>query len=434
VTEWIDDLVRDTGAAVRERLGDEVGALFAHCYGDTLRRTLSIQPDGTAFMVTGDIPAMWLRDSTAQLAPYLHVAADRPEVADLLVAVNRRQLDQITRDPYANAFNVGPTGEGHQSDLTDGSPWVWERKYEIDSLCYPVQLAADLWRITGRTDHLDAGYRAAVAAAITVWRTEQDHEARSPYRFERPDPHAPTDTLVREGRGPLTAPTGMSWQGFRPSDDACTHGYNVPGNAFASAVLTQVVAIAEQVHDDPATAAEARALRAEIERGIAEHGVVEVDGRQVYAYEVDGRGAALLMDDANVPSLMSLPYLGWCAPDDPRYLATRAFLLSDANPTHVRGTAAAGIGSPHTPPDHVWPIALAVQGLTATDPQESARLLATLVATDAGTGAMHESFHKDDPSRFTRAWFSWADAMFCELALEVAGLRTYRRTLDAVRS
>jgi meiotically up-regulated gene 157 (Mug157) protein len=208
----------------------------------------------------------------------------------------------------------------------------------------------------------------------------------------------------------------------------------VPGNAFASAVLTQVVAIAEQVHDDPATAAEARALRAEIERGIAEHGVVEVDGRQVYAYEVDGRGAALLMDDANVPSLMSLPYLGWCAPDDPRYLATRAFLLSDANPTHVRGTAAAGIGSPHTPPDHVWPIALAVQGLTATDPQESARLLATLVATDAGTGAMHESFHKDDPSRFTRAWFSWADAMFCELALEVAGLRTYRRTLDAVRS
>lgn len=433
MARWIEELVRRTGAAVRDGAGEPAARVFERRFADTLVRAITPQPDGTAFLVTGDIPAMWLRDSTAQLAPYLHLAGDCPPLADLLVAVNRRQLDGIARDPYANAFNVGPTGEGHQSDRTDGSPWVWERKYEIDSLCYPLQLAADLWRTTGRTDHLDERFAVAARTAVAVWRTEQDHENRSPYRFERFDAPA-SDTLVREGRGALTAPTGMSWSGFRPSDDACRYGFHVPGNAFAAVVLADVARIADEVLGDGDLATEARSLRADVERGIAEHAVVEVGGEEVYAYEVDGLGGALLMDDANVPSLLALPYLGWCAADDPRYLATRRFLLSDANPTYVAGSAARGIGSPHTPPEHIWPIALAVQGLTATDPEESRALLGTLLATDGGTGAMHESFHRDDPTRYTREWFSWADAMFCELALEVAGLRTHRRAPEAAAS
>jgi meiotically up-regulated gene 157 (Mug157) protein len=431
---WIEDLVDEVGAAVRARTDPETARRFRACFGDTLRRTVRPLPDGTAFVVTGDIPAMWLRDSSAQLTPYLHVAADHPELADLLVAVNRRQLDLVARDPYANAFNDGPTGAGHSTDRTESSPWVWERKYEIDSLCAPLHLAADIRRATGRTDHLDDAYRAAARRTIDLWRAEQDHEARSGYRFERDD-CPPSDTLVRDGRGAPTAPTGMSWSGFRPSDDACRYGFNVPGNAFAAVVLGDVADIADDVLGDDGLATGARALRAEIERGIAEHGVVEVEGHgAVYAYEVDGLGGVLLMDDANVPSLLSLPHLGWCAPDDPRYLATRRFLLSTGNPTYVEGTAARGIGSPHTPPDHVWPIALAVEGLTTTDDDDRRRLLRTLLDTDAGTGSTHESFHKDDATVFTRPWFSWADAMFCELVLEVAGLRTAARRVTAVRS
>jgi meiotically up-regulated gene 157 (Mug157) protein len=427
MTAWIDELIAEATAAVRERSDQRVAERFERCFADTLHSTMTPMPDGTVFMLTGDIPAMWLRDSSAQLAPYLHFAADRPELADLLIAVNRRQLDAIALDPYANAFNAEPNGHGHHDDRTDASPWVWERKYEIDSLCYPLQLAHDLWLATGRSDHLDERYRAAVTAAIGVWRTEQHHEERSPYRFQRFD--APlSDTLVRDGLGPETTFTGLSWSGFRPSDDATRYGYNVPGNLFAAVTLAGVETIAVDVLDDEAPAADARSLRLELETAVDAHGVVSTERYgDVYAYEVDGFGNALLMDDANVPSLLSLPFLGWCAPDDARYLATRRFLLSEDDPSFFVGSAARGIGSPHTPPDHIWPIALAMEGLTSTDDAERARLLDTLLRTDAGTGVMHESFHKDDPATFTRPWFSWANAMFCEFVLDVVGLRTHVR-------
>lgn len=416
--------------AVGARLGQDVADAVGRCMADTLTRTITRHADGTAFVITGDIPAMWLRDSTTQLAPFLHLAGSDPLLADTLAAVSRRQQASILRDPYANAFNDGPTGAGHR-DRTGGpdgqSPWVWERKYEIDSLAYPLQLAHDLWRATGRTDHLD---RLAEVGSVVIdlWRTEQDHAA-SPYTFERTD-CPPSDTLVRDGRGPEVAVTGMTWAGFRPSDDACRYGYNVPGNAFAAVTLGCLAELAGQVLDDAPLAARATALRDEIVAGIAEHGTVTgPSGQRVYAYEVDGRGGVLLADDANTPSLLALPLFGWCAPDDPLYTATRELVLSPANPYWYSGSAASGIGSPHTPPDHVWPIALAVQGLTATDPAESAALLRQILATDAGTGAVHESFHVDDPGTYTREWFSWANSMFCELALEVAGLRTYRRAV-----
>lgn len=424
---WIPDLVRDVTAEVARRVDERTAEVFRRCFADTLEATMTPLPDGTVFVLTGDIPAMWLRDSTTQLTPYLHFAGEVPGLADLLVAINRRQLDDLAHDPYANAFNAGPDGAGHQDDVTDLSPRVWERKYEIDSLCYPLRLASDVHRATGRTDHLDDRFVAGVRRVLELWRTEQDHEARSTYRFERHDAPS-TDTLVRGGRGSLTAPTGLSWSAFRPSDDACTYGYNVPGNAFAATVLADVEQLATDVLGDDALAAEAAALRAEIEEGIRRHAVVTTAAHgDVWAYEVDGLGGRLLTDDANVPSLLSLPLLGWCAADDPLYLATRSFVLSADNPTYVSGTAARGVGSPHTPADHVWPIALAVQGLTSTDPDEKRALLATLLATDAGTSAMHESFHVDDPTVYTRPWFSWANAMFCELVLDVAGLRTLRR-------
>lgn len=421
-------------AAVGDRLGTRIADAVGRCMTDTLERTITMSADGTAFVITGDIPAMWLRDSTTQLAPFLHLVGADERLADTVAAVSRRQQESLLRDPYANAFNDGPTGAGHRDrtgdPATGQSPWVWERKYEIDSLAYPVQLAHDLWRITGRTDHL-ARFGQVARTIVDLWRTEQRHQEGSPYTFERSD-CPPSDTLVRDGRGPEVASTGMTWAGFRPSDDACRYGYNVPGNAFAVVALGHLAELASEVLHDAALAGDATALRAELERGIREHGVVPGPaGKPVYAYEVDGLGGVLLADDANSPSLLSLPLLGWCRPDDPLYAATRDLILSEANPYYASGTVASGIGSPHTPPGHVWPIALAIQGLTSTDPAERRRLLDLILATDAGTGAVHESFHVDDPATWTREWFSWANAMFCELALETAGLRTYRR--DATR-
>lgn len=417
--------VHKISGQVAKTLGARVGETVERCLMDMLTRTVTHLPDGTAFVITGDIPAMWLRDSTAQLAPFLHIAHQDPGLADLIAAVSRRQLDYVLLDPYANAFNASGNGAGHK-DVFPQSPWVWERKYEINSLAYTIQLAYDLWATTSRTDHLQSFIDVA-RVVIGTWRTEQDHERNSTYRFGRLD-CPPSDTLTRDGMGPLTGHTGMTWAGFRPSDDACVHGYNIPGNAFAAVALKYIAELAVEVFGDHALAQDADLLREDIERGIERFGLVDVDGGgPVYAYEVDGLGNRFLADDANVPSLLSLPMLGWCTASDPVYRATRSRILSKANPYFFAGTAASGIGSPHTPPNQVWPIALAVQGLTSDDPTEKRNLLALLLATDGGTGLMHESFHVDDPTKFTRPWFSWANAMFCELALDVAGLRNYRR-------
>jgi meiotically up-regulated gene 157 (Mug157) protein len=409
---------------VRRATGDSViAAMFERSMAENLPAVAERMPDGTTFVLTGDIPAMWLRDSAAQLRPYLVLCGDDPALQDTVIGVLHRQLEYIAIDPYANAFNRAADGAGHTTDETEMSPWVWERKYEIDSLCYPIELAYRLWRITGRKDVIDHRFVAAATAILELWTVELDHEQNSQYRFQRHD-DAPTDTLVRDGRGRLTRPTGMSWSAFRPSDDATGHGFNVPGNMFASVVLGYLQLIAAEVLDDDTLASRAKDLKAGIDDGIARHGMVDhpAYGR-VYAYEVDGAGERLLMDDANMPSLLSMPMTGFAAADDPAYLATRKLLLSPENPYYYSGSAGAGIGSPHTPPDHVWPIALAVQGLTSTSADERQQLLELLRDTTGGTGQMHESFHTDDPTIYTREWFSWANAMFCELALAHAGRR-----------
>lgn len=409
---------------VRRATGDPVIAeMFGRSMAENLPAVAERMPDGTTFVLTGDIPAMWLRDSAAQLRPYLVLCADDPALQDTLIGVLHRQLQYIAVDPYANAFNRDANGAGHTTDETEMSPWVWERKYEIDSLCYPIELAYRLWRITGRDDVIDDRFRVAAKAILDLWTVELDHEARSSYRFQRHG-EPPSETLDRDGRGQLTRPTGMSWSAFRPSDDATEHGFNVPGNMFASVVLGYLQVIAAEVLGDDPLAARAKELKAGIDDGIARHGTVDHPrlGR-VYAYEVDGTGQRLLMDDANMPSLLSIPMTGFAAADDPTYLATRELLLSEENPYYYRGSHASGIGSPHTPPDYVWPIALAVQGLTSTSKAEKRALLELLRDTTGGTGQMHEGFHCDDPTAFTREWFSWANAMFCELALDYADLR-----------
>lgn len=366
---------------------------------------------------------MWLRDSTAQVRPFLLLAAEDESIANMIQGLVERQFRYILLDPYANAFNEAPNGHGHQNDLTDMGPSIWERKYEIDSLCYPIQLSYLLWKHAETIDHFNETFRQAVRSIMELWRTEQNHESDSNYRFQRL--HCPqTDTLVRDGKASLTGYTGMTWSGFRPSDDACTYGYLVPANMFAVVALRYVTEIAQQVLGDSEMASEAQRLREEIDRGIQNYAVIDdPEYGTIYAYETDGLGRHNLMDDANVPNLLSIPYLGYTSVDDPIYVNTRKFVLSKRNPYYYEGSAASGIGSPHTPANYIWHIALAIQGMTSADEEARERLLELMERTDAGTGFMHEGFHADDPEQYTRPWFSWANMMFCELVLLQCGIR-----------
>lgn len=420
------ELLGKVSARITEVTGRvEIADAVTRFLRNTAETTVSEQPDGTTFVITGDIPAMWLRDSAAQLKPLLYLLDDAPELLSLLNGLLLRHWRYISIDPYANAFNLNPDGQGHHSDRTPMDPIVWERKWEIDSLTYGLDFAYTLWKSAGSTDWCEATFRVAAARIVQTFTTEQDHEHRSSYTFRRGGRFATgRNTLNRRGKGRLTRPTGMVWSAFRPSDDACEAGFNVPGNFYAAQAMAQLGEIARDLLGDENLAADADRLHREMSDGLAEHATVEgPGGAEIFAYEVDGFGGSALMDDANVPSLLSLPYLGCVDVDDPVYQATRKFLLSPRNQYYFQGTAAKGIGSPHTPRNHVWPIALSVQGLTATTAQEQAEIIALLLDTTAGTGMMHESFHVDDPAKFTREWFSWANSMFCELVLVHCGYR-----------
>lgn len=417
-----------------EKLANDakLSELFKNCYPNTMDTTVKTIGEKDTFVITGDIPAMWLRDSTAQVRHYLPVAKHDAEVADCIEGLVNRQFKCIDIDPYANAFNqeangmcwpkyaaetLGQTAGGESDDTDFETPWVWERKYEIDSLCYPVQLAYLLWKETGRTGQFNDQHKKSTLRILDLFTVEQDH-SKSPYYFRRTN-CPPTDTLTHDGHGAPVAVTGMTWSGFRPSDDACVYGYLIPSNMFAVVTLGYTAEIMREIYKDEEVAARAEKLASEIRAGIEKYGVVEHPKfGKMYAYETDGLGNYVFMDDANVPSLMSIPYLGYCSADDEIYKNTRAFVLSKENPYYYEGTAAKGVGSPHTPPEYIWHIALSMQGLTSRDPEECKAFLRMLKTTDDGKGFMHEGFHKDDPSKFTRPWFAWSNSLFSEFVLK----------------
>lgn len=421
----IPDSMKNLIARVKKELQNDpkIGRMFETCYTNTITSTVKRMEDGTVHVITGDIPAMWLRDSAAQIKPYMVLAREDKEIREVILSLIRRQLACIRIDPYANAFNEEANGKCWERDETKQNDWVWERKYEIDSLCYPIWLSYLLWRHTGCTGQFDGKFAETVRTILEVFRIEQRHEERSGYRFIRRNTYF-TDTLSREGKGALVkSGIGMTWSGFRPSDDACAYGYLIPSNMFAVVILGYLEEIAEKVLADKELQKEAGTLKKEIYEGIETYGITEKEGYgRVYAYEADGFGQFNLMDDANVPSLLSMSYLGYKGKDGEVAANTRRLILSEANPYFYSGKEAEGIGSPHTPPGYIWHIALAMQGLTETDREKKRELLETLARTDAGTGMMHEGFHKDDASRFTREWFSWANALFCELVLDYCGI------------
>lgn len=387
------------------------------CFLNTIETTVQERPDGTTFVITGDIPAMWLRDSSVQVVNYIPYATQDTHVRDILLGTIATQMKDVCLDPYANAFNAEANGAGFK-DETLLNPHVWERKYEVDSLCAPIYLAYSYWKATKDDAIFTAAFERALDTIYDVFRREQHHED-SPYTFQRFD--APeSDTLACDGKGAPVGYTGMTWSGFRPSDDRCEHGYLIPANMMAVVALTKAAEMYETGFSAKEKASSCRALAAQIEEGIKTYGIVAhpLYGK-MYAYETDGLGNYTLMDDANVPSLLSLPYLGYGGTSDPLYESTRKFILSDANPYYYKGKTSQGVGSPHTPAGYIWPIALCMQALTSTESSEILNCLRLLTTTHANTFFMHESFDPNDPDKYTRPWFAWANTLFASLLIKL---------------
>nr|WP_321356078.1 glycoside hydrolase family 125 protein [uncultured Draconibacterium sp.] len=416
--------VEETIIAAKAKIKDpKLAWMFENCFPNTLDTTVEYgtkngKPD--TFVITGDIHAMWLRDSTAQVWPYLPLTSEDEHLKSLIAGVVNRQTQCVLLDPYANAFNKTKEEEVHwMSDLTDMKQGLHERKWEIDSLCYTVRLAYNYWKTTGDKSVFDADWQKAAELIVNTFKEQQRIEDLGPYKFQR-ETAAQHDTLSNHGYGRPLKPVGLINSSFRPSDDASTYGFLIPSNLFAVVSLRQLAEISSEVTGDKAFARTCVVFADEVEEAIKEYAIVEHPKYgTVYAFEVDGFGNHTFMDDANVPSLLALPYLCSVSKDDPVYKNTRELVWSEDNPYFFKGKAAEGIGGPHVGYDMIWPMAIIMRAMTSSDDQEIEWCIKTLRDTDADTGFMHETFHKDNPSNFTRSWFAWANTLFGELILKV---------------
>jgi len=415
--------VERTIARVKSKIGNkEIAWMFENCFPNTLDTTVDFEMVGgrpDTYVITGDIDAMWLRDSSAQVWPYLPLTKEDDALKQLIAGVINRQSRCILKDPYANAFYKDEKKiSDWKSDATDMKPGVHERKWEIDSLCYTIRLAYAYWKTTGDTSPFDAEWYAAVLKIPLTFREQQRKYNHGPYHFQR-NTSTPTDSLPGRGYGNPVNPVGLICSMFRPSDDATVFPFLVPSNFFAVVSLRQAAEMLEQIRHDTSSAEDCRALASEVETALRQYAVASPLGvGKIYPYEVDAYGNFYCIDDGNVPSLLSLPYIGAVKKDDPMYAETRRFILSSGNPYYCKGKAAEGPGGPHVGMDMIWPLGIITRGLTSTDDDEIRACLETLRRTHAGTGFMHEAFHKDDPKIFTRSWFAWANTIFGELVLK----------------
>ena len=415
------EIARVCGLLTNERLR----WMFANCFPNTLDTTVHYREDEEGnpdtYVYTGDIPAMWLRDSGAQVWPYVQLCGNDPALRKMIAGVIRRQFRLINIDPYANAFNDGPTGAGEDVGYPGHvqDPWVFERKWEIDSHCYPIRLAHHYWKTTGDESVFDAEWVEAMRNILATLRDQQMKEGPGDYTFLRVTDRQ-LDTRCHVGRGNPVKPVGLISSAFRPSDDATTFGFLVPSNFMAVSSLRKAAEILSTVNGEQELAAGCTALADEVAAALQQHAVVEhpVYGK-IYAFEVDGFGSVQLMDDANVPSLLAMPYLGDVERTDPVYENTRRFVWSTDNPYFWRGPAGEGIGGPHIGVEMIWPMSIMMRAFTSTDDAEIRDCIIALMTTDAGTGFMHESFSRHDAADFTRAWFAWQNTLFGELILKL---------------
>ena len=397
---------------------EELKWLFNNCFPNTLDTTVTFTENykkSDTYVITGDIDAMWLRDSSTQVWPYMAFADKDDRLKDLIAGLINRQTRYILKDPYANAFYNDPNKKGEwTTDHTAMQPGVHERKYEIDSLCYPIRLAYYYWKTTGDTQASDADWKKSIKSILKVFTDQQQKNNNGPYSFQRTTSNA-TDTRSLKGYGHPVKPIGLICSASRPSDDATVFSFLTPSNFFAVVSLNQAAEMIEKIAGDMQLAKQLKELSAEVAQALKDHAIVEHPKYgKIYAFEIDGFGNRLLMDDANVPSLLSLPCLDAIDSKNSIYQNTRKFVWSLDNPFFFKGKVAEGIGGPHVGIDMIWPMAITVRGLTSTDSAEIKACIAMLKTTHAATGFMHESFHKDDPKNSSRSWFAWANTLFGE--------------------
>ena len=422
LNKTLEKVIKNICDKLNEKGLTELSKLFKNCFPNTWETTVKVLGEKDTFVITGDIPAMWLRDSAAQVNHYIPYAKDDEEIFNVIVGIINRYALYLSKDPYANAYNEIDNDHGYSTDITFRSPWVWERKYEVDSLCSVIALPYKLYKSTGRKDFFNEQIKNAFITIIDLWTIEQFHKEQSEYSFHRENTDE-TDTLPLKGKGNPVGYTGMTWSGFRPSDDRCVYNYLIPSEMYAVVTLGYLKEILNDVYGDKVNAERAEKLRKEINLGINEYGIFEHEKYgKIYKYEVDGLGNYILMDDANSPSLLGAPYIGYCSNKDQTYINTRRFILSNDNPFYYSGSLLSGVGSPHTPKGNVWPIALIMQGLTSNDKDEIEKLLNDLSSSHANTYFMHESINCNEQEKFTRKWFAWANSLFSELVLKYVDL------------
>lgn len=401
---------------------DKLRWMFNNCFPNTLETTVYYRQDedgnDDTVVYTGDIHAMWLRDSGAQVWPYLQLANKDEHLKKMIAGVIRRQFKCINIDPYANAY-LDPLDKNPDlkwmSDGTEMKAGLHERKWEVDSPCYALRLAYQYWKTTGDTSVFDKYWQGAIKNILKTFKEQQRKDGQSPYRFTRWTDN-PVNTLANGGLGNPIKPVGLIASTFRPSDDATIFLFLVPSNFFAVSSLRKAAEILTVVDNNKSMAQECTDLANEVETALKKYAIIKHPKYgKIYAYEVDGLGNCLMMDDANAPSLLAMSYLGDVAANDPIYLNTRKLVLSSDNPYFFKGKAGEGIGSPHTGFGMIWPMSIMMRAFTSKDDQEIKMCVKMLMDSDAQTGFIHESFNVDNPNNYTRSWFAWQNTLFGEL-------------------
>ncbi|KAJ8067776.1 hypothetical protein OCU04_003377 [Sclerotinia nivalis] len=435
----------------------DLARLFENAFPNTLDTTVRWHVDGTrkhtelkardvrdsqkwqgaqSFVVTGDINAEWLRDSTNQLLQYQPLSKKDPAIFNLILGAINTQAEYVVQSPYCNAFQPPPPSklaatENGQDDNVHPAyepSFVFECKYELDSLANFLAIGNSFYNHTKSIDFITPRWLTALETLLMV--LEQQSESsfdsktgrfqRNAYTFSRRTEQG-TETLPLSGVGnPLNYGTGLIRSAFRPSDDTTILGFFIPANAMMSVELKRTAEVLKAAkRSDLAQTLEKRAQS--IKDGIMKHAVVQhKKWGKVFAYEVDGYGGQILMDDANVPSLLALPILGFLKHDDEIYKNTRKMLLSkDGNPYYLEGRAFKGIGGPHIGPENAWPMSLLLQAMTTDDDDEIMECL-NLVLRASRLGLIHESINVNRIHEYTRSWFAWANSVFAQTILDLA--------------